>query len=456
MKCRKPTVVLASLLCALFSTGYATAHGKDDNSNLSGVGNNLKFDLQSAAGSYVASSNADPRAIAARLVQQNQLAWNLYGKVHESRFDENLVMSPLSIQAAFMLLMPALNPQSAPAGECYRALQLTEPIDQSHEAMKGYLLYLDKVFTKKIENKRNEWALANQVWVDKRFDLNPTYLQTIGSYYNAGVGRLDFRTDDQSREQARLTINRFVEDKTRNMIKDLIPPGIIDAQTVSVLTNSVYMLADWEESFDPRLTSKQPFHLLSGQTVEVDMMHRKGFYHYVEGRDYAAVSLPYANSELAMMVILPKQRADLPRLAQNMSPQRFAEILRLQKMREVKLYLPKFNFKWGSKSLVKALEGLGMKSVFAPAPDNFPRLLFVGGAPWQSETWIQDVVHQAKIIVDEKGTEAAAATAIIIGERASLPRDAVEFRVDHGAMIAIYDKKYGGMLFLGHLANPLQ
>jgi serpin B len=448
------TLAFASLLVGLMAGGCDTSHNHNKGNGLTGMGDNPKFDMRTATGQHVATSNASTREIAARVARQNEFAWQLYGKAHEGGFGRNMVMSPFSVESAFLLLAPALDPQSAPYAEYMRALQLTSPLSETHEAMKGYLFHLDQTFKKKIEEKRNEWVLANQVWVDKRFDLNPTYLQTIKSYYNAGVGVLDFRTSDESREEARLTINRFVEDKTKDLIKDLIPRGSFDADTVTVLTNSVYMLADWKYSFNADLTHKAPFDLLSGASVDVDMMERKGTYGYAEGADYTALSIPYANDELEMLVILPREKDGLAALAQNFNGEAFKEILRSLKLRQAKLYLPKFNFSWGSKSLTQPLQELGLKSVFHRSRDNFPNLLYFNGAPWTKETWIQDVVHQAKIIVDEKGTEAAAATGIIVATVTSVAINETIFRVDHPALFVVYDKTYGGVLFLGHLANP--
>ncbi|MBF0442361.1 MAG: serpin family protein [Oligoflexales bacterium] len=404
----------------------------------------LKFEMTSTA------SSAQIKALAQNA---NSFSFKIYGKIAEGVKNGNVFISPLSIRTAFALLYPATKAGKKSFDEISSVLTFDKNQENFYRDMKGYLIELSKFFDQKIKDARYEWSLVNRVWVDQSFDLNQKYLDVIKVNYNSSVGILDFHT---SPEPSRLSINKFVEESTKSMIKDLLPEGSIKQNTSVVLTNSVYMLADWLYPF-PSSKNEGLFKTDSGESLTVPVMTQTASVPFFKGTGYKAVSLPYVGDKIAMLIVLPDAGKAVSDFEKTVTQKMFnEEITAGLAAKQVEITMPKFTFTFGSVSIKESLSALGLVESFKPTENHFPDLLQKDGKPVSDTVYIQDVFHQAKVVVDEKGTEAAAATAIVVGATSSgINNQKPEtFIVDHPALFYIYDKTYGSILFMGRLANP--
>ncbi len=260
--------------------------------------------------------------------------------------------------------------------------------------------------------------------------------------YDAGLRLLDFAGDP---EAARGIINGWVSEQTEGRIQDLLPPRTVDALTRLVLTNAVYFNAAWAEQFDPRETRDGAFYLLDGSQVTVPMMRRTANYGYVAGEGFQAVELPYDGKELAMVILLPNV-GRFEEFENSLDAQGVEEILEGLAYREVALTMPRFQVE-SDFSLVDTLAAMGMPAAFQPGQADF------SGMDGSHDLYIGTVLHRAFVSVDESGTEAAAATAVVIGVTA-LPAPPVEVTVDCPFIFLIRDLRTGTILFVGRVVNP--
>ena len=406
---------------------------------------------------YQPVSHASADMIRERAADMNRFAFELYQRLLPANTERNLVFSPLSVQSAFALLVPATTDHSLAGSQLQSAMHFTEPQSACHEALKGYLLHLGSIFSQRIDNRRLAWHLADDIWVDKKFGLQPEYLNTVKSFYDTDVRQLDLASSPAAGEASRTAINRYVAERTNNLIRGLLPPGALNGESKVVLTNAVYMLADWKEPFGRSATRSDTFYPFGGPPEQVAMMKRTGRYLYLENDLFSAISVPYSGGELAVLFLLPANEEPLVGFAAGWDAGRLQDVLASLQPARVALTLPKFRFTWGSASLTKPLQQLGLSALFDSNSDPLTGILTQNLAPLRGGVAIQELFHQATIIVDEKGTEAAAATGGVIGyTSAERPDEPVKtFKVDHPAMFAIYDTKYHGILFVGHLADPL-
>jgi serpin B len=404
----------------------------------------------------LAQSTASDEDVQARIDAANEFHFSLMSSVASDATKGNVVSSPLSVQAAFALLYPAITPDAAAGQQMAVALGFDADQETFHAAMHGQLRAIDEAFVAPtIETEEGEvsatlkYELVNQVWADDAFGLQAEFKDTIKRYYNSGVGSLPLRAES---ELSRQTINGFVEHNTQQLIKDLLPAGVIDGNTAAVLTNSIYMLADWQIPFSESSTASGTFANADGTSATVAMMKGSAEHGYVETTDFSAVSLSYAGGKLAMLLVLPTNANGFADFATAFDQTDFRAAIDGLSGREVTLTLPKFAFEWSS-SLKDGLQTMGMTAVFEPNANHFSRLLTEGDAPYGGKTWIQDVVHKAKIIVNERGTEAAAATAVVIGAEDSAADEPVVFTVDRPALFFVYERAHGAIVFAGRLAQ---
>lgn len=400
---------------------------------------------------YLATSTAGAEAIQARVDAANAFYVTIAQKLAAAEPNANFAFSPLSVQTAFGLLYPAISTEGAAAKEFVSALGFDADQATFHDAMHGHQLAVEAAFANPPAEKTLQYALVNQVWTDEAFGLQAEYLDTIKKYYNSGVGVLPLRA---ASEDSRTTINAFIASNTNDLIKDLIPTGAITADTSMVLTNSVYMLADWLQPFTKENSSAAAFANADGTSSSPVTMHATDHFQYAETSDFQALSMDYVGSKIAMLVVLPTAGTQFSTFAADFGLEDYRAAVDGLASAQVQVSLPKFSIEWGTNSIKEALQGMGMVETFSPSTNHFPKLLTKDGAPVTTDTWIQDVFHKAKVIVDEKGTEAAAATAIVVGETSSLPpQDEIVFAVDRPALFFIYETTYKGIIFAGRIAQ---
>ncbi len=353
----------------------------------------------------------------------------------------NLFYSPYSISVA--LAMTYAGARGDTASQMAQTMHFDLPQDRLHPAFNAYSLDLEARADAVTEGTPFELSLANSLWGQQGFDFLPEFLDLLAEHYGAGMRLVDFATDPESARQA---INQWASDETRERIQGLIPPGAIDALTRLVLANAIYFKAAWMHPFEAEATGPAPFHRLDGTTVEVPMMRQEESYAYALGDGYQALVLPYESGNVSMVILLPDE-GRFQAVEEALGPSMVEDIMAGLTHGPVLLSLPKFRFE-SSFSLGEALTALGMTDAFEPEQADF------SGMDGRRDVYIGAVLHKAFVSVDEKGTEAAAATAVIMRITSAPIGEPIEFRVDRPFIFLIRDDQTGTILFAGRVLDP--
>ncbi len=398
------------------------------------VGEVLESDKQRVTSPDVSTSEQ------ASLVEGNSaFAFELYKALKGE--EGNLFYSPYSISLA--LAMTYAGARGETAQQMADTLQFLLEQDRLHPAFN----WLDAELASRgqgAEGKDGEGFrlnIVNAIWGQKDYEFLSDFLDVLAENYGAGLRILDFITET---EESRLTINDWVYNQTEECIEDLIPPGAIDALTRLVLTNAIYFNAAWEYPFDEDMTADGPFYLLDGAQVTMPMMRQTESFGYTEGEGYQAVELRYDGEELSMVILLPES-GKFEAFEEGLGAQQVTDIVRDLQPIEVALTMPQFEFD-SEFSLKDTLADMGMPVAFSSGAD-------FSGMTGNRDLFITDVVHKAFVSVDEAGTEAAAATAVIVGLTA-LPDPPVEVTMDRPFIFLIRDIETGAILFVGRVLNP--
>jgi serpin B len=283
--------------------------------------------------------------------------------------------------------------------------------------------------------------IVNAIWGQKDYEFLSDFLDVLAENYGAGLRILDFITET---EASRLAINQWVSDQTEGRIEDLIPQGAIDTLTRLVLTNAIYFNAAWEYPFDEDMTADGPFYLLDGEQVTVPMMKQTESFGYANGEGYQAVELQYDGGELSMVIFLP-EAGNFKVFEEGLQAQQVDAIVNDLQPTHGTLTMPKFEFD-SEFSLKDTLVEMGMPIAFSGAAD-------FSGMTGNPELFISEVVHKAFVSVDESGTEAAAATAVI-AKLTAVPVPTVEVTINRPFIFLIRDIETGAILFVGRVMNP--
>ena len=289
--------------------------------------------------------------------------------------------------------------------------------------------------------------VADALWAEKTYAFLPEYTSLAQNYYDAGTINLDFSNQP---EASRRTINTWVEDKTNDKIKDLMPGGSITEDTKLVITNAIYFKGTWVRQFAKENTMEDKFYVSSAKSVKVQMMSGDAYYNYAETNDLQALEMPYTHEsgkELSMLVVLPKGKS-VDTVASSLAGTGLSDLRSKLDSKEVIVVFPKFKLdtQYG---LNNNLKTLGMPIAFSDTAD-FSGMDGAGGLI------ITDVSHKAFIDVNEEGTEAAAATGISMGYGQSYdPTPVTIFRADHPFIFFIQDRDTGAILFMGRISNPV-
>jgi serpin B len=287
-----------------------------------------------------------------------------------------------------------------------------------------------------------ELSVADEAFIQNDLQVEPAYLDSLTSAYNAGVALVDYKNNT---EAARLLINQWASDQTRGRIPNILQQGDIDGSTRLVLVNAIYLKAAWDTEFDPSQTANRAFTTAGGKTVQVPTMAIDAKYEYAAGAGYQAIDLPYAMNGLSMTVIVPD---DMASFIGGLSDSQLKAILGAESEAEVDLQLPKFSIETRV-GLADVLSGMGMGVAFDPNAADF------SGITTQEPLYVGAVIHQANIDVVEKGTTAAAVTAVVMeaGAAPVQPRK-VTFHVDKPFLYFIHDNRSGAVLFMGRVDDP--
>jgi len=365
-------------------------------------------------------------------------AFDLYQALREEA--DNLFYSPYSISLA--LAMTYAGARGETEQQMADTLHFTLSQNRLHPAFNSLDIELAKR-GEGAEGKDSEGFrlnIVNAIWGQKGFSFLPEFLDVLAENYGAGLRTLDFAG---APEDSRLIINDWVSDQTEGRIEDLIPQGLIDILTRLVLTNAIYFNAAWQYPFSEGATVDSQFYLLDGGEVTVPMMSQTEAFGYAEGDDYQAVELLYDGGELSMVILLPRE-GHFEAFEESLDAQRVSAIIGTLAQSQVALTMPKFEFESAFK-MRETLMAMGMPVAFTGDAD-------FSGMTGGRELFISQVVHKAFVSVDEAGTEAAAATAVIMKVTA-LPTTPVEFRANNPFVFLIRDIETGSLLFMGRVLN---
>ena len=356
----------------------------------------------------------------------------------------NLILSPFSISLALAMTYAGAR------GETESQMANTLHFDQPQAALHPAFNALDQELASRGESQSEDEVplqlnIANTVWAELTYPFLQEFLDLIASNYGAGIRLADFINQFES---VRKEINDWVYDETQEKIKDLLPEGILSADTRMVLVNAIYFKANWLSQFDMNNTTNAPFHLLDGTEVEVDMMNQDAFFSYYQGDGFQAVELPYAGDSAAMDIIVPDQ-GNFDAIESSLNSNLLNETWDGLQPTWVTLSLPRFTFE-SEFNLSETLRSMGMTDAFDPDRAD------LSGMTAQSDLFISDVVHKAFVAVDEAGTEAAAATAVIVSITSVQVSDNLILTIDRPFIFIIRDKPTGQILFIGRVLNPSQ
>jgi len=381
----------------------------------------------------------------------NAFALELYAKLaaEKERAGKNLFFSPFSISTA--LAMTYAGARGDTEAQMAKALHFDDNEEPFHDAF-GELVRRLNALGKK---RHCQLSVANALWAQKDYRFLRSFTDLVTESYQAGLNTVDFSAKP---EVARRTINRWVEDRTQKKIKDLLARGALSPDTRLVLTNAVYFNGDWASPFEKRWTREAPFYLAVPKgyrgpvkTVEVPLMQQADSFRYADLGTFKILEMPYKGEELSMVLLLPKEyhTEAMAALEGALTPANLAKWLRGAAQQEVIVFLPRFKMTCEF-MLEKTLSAMGMADAFTQG------LADLSGMDGKRCLFISAVVHKAFVETNEKGTEAAAATAVPVplcappGEHAPPP----VFRADRPFVFLIRETRSGSILFLGRVTNP--
>jgi serpin B len=358
---------------------------------------------------------------------------NLFAKVRSK--PGNLFFSPLSIEVA--LAMTSLGARGETQTEMNGVLRI--PLPRAHS---GAGVFLNGLQGKPAAGF--ELSIANALWMQQGYSFKKEFLSQTQMYYDAVPHSVDFGQTEKARE----TINRWVEQNTKDKIKDLLPSGSLTAVTRLVLTNAIYFKSKWADPFDKKSTRDEPFHVTSDKTVQAPLMQRWGRYRYFAGAGVQAVELPYAGGRMSMLVVLPAAADGLSALEKTLTADRARGWVDHLRSKFGQVLLPRFKVA-DEFDLGDTLQDMGMKLAFSNSAD------FSGISAEQ--LLISKVIHKAFVETNEEGTEAAAATGVAMAPKAAAPEPETPFtfRADRPFLFVIRDTSSGTPVFVGRVVNPM-
>ena len=443
MNCKHPraTTPLHTLLALSCVTACTTAPTGDDGEAI----DEPQWEMAESSAARDLNPQLTPAETEAIAIDQQALALDLYHVLREDEFaDESFAISSYSIAAAFGMLY------GGTVGDAQAQMESTLHFSLADERQHVAHNWLDQQLAARNLDASEDGSLdpvivqtANGVWLERglRDEINPSYLDLLATHYGAGVHLADFRNNYRTESDA---INRWVSSRTRELIPELLPPYVIKWTTNMVLVNALYLKAPWAVPFDRDSTRKATFTKLDGSDVQVDTMYGYALAgSYAEEPDYTALAIPLRNSALEVVFVVPH---DFAEFEASLDQPTLDAVLTSMQGDIVNAYIPRLELETNI-SLVKALrDELGMPTPFddESAFDDIVPGLGV----------IKEVIHKTVIKLDEDGTEAAAATAIVIGDEVGGDDPSATFRADKPFFLMIRDSPTQSVLFFGRVLEP--
>jgi len=363
----------------------------------------------------------------------NQFAIDLYKQM--SRSNENIFFSPISISNAFAMLYAGTDGKTKK--EIKQVFHFT-PEKELHS-------YFSELIRKLKNVSGCELNIANALWVQKGYEFKKEFLNIAKKFYDGVVKELNFKT---SPEESRKKINRWVEQKTKGKIKELIEKGSISSLTRLILTNAIYFNGEWCHQFNKKLTKEMPFYQINGNEKQVPMMQFEDFkeFNYFEDTIVQVLEMKYKGEKISMIIVLPKNKDGIKNVEEVLNIDILNNWLESMRLTKVDVYFPKFKME-RAYTLTENLRGLGISSLFGPEAN-------LSGITGERDLFINEIFHKSYIDVNETGTEATAATGVGFPESIPMKEKPKIFKADHPFIFLIYDKETRAILFFGRVLEP--
>lgn len=387
--------------------------------------------IENSTGNTKSTINADSVEEYDIATANNAFAFDMYSMIKSDV--ENIFFSPYSIFTAMAICYDGAEGSTKEQMSNVFYYPLSKPVLEGSTK--------EMIDTINSDNDAYDLETANALWVLEEYPLNEQYVLNAENYYDGMITPLDFAGQS---EESRLIINSWVEKKTNDKIKDLLAEGSIDGNTRLIITNAVYFNGIWLQEFEEAGTRKKVFYLSDGQEKKVDTMYAIETYNYGKDKNAQILELPYKGDDISMYIILPSKN-NIEEFENDLTLGYYNELKDNLNSDEVKILLPKFTFE-ARAELNEPLQDMGIVDAFDSGMADFSGISASDGLS------ISEVIHQAYIDVNEKGTEAAAATGIVMV--VSQPYYKYEFTADHPFMFFIEDKRTGCILFMGKVENP--
>lgn len=398
------------------------------------------------------SPQVDPADLNALVNGNNEFAFDIYQRLKAT--DGNLFYSPYSISEA--LAMTYAGARGNTEKQMAAALSYDLPQNQLHSAFNSLDQDLDcrsKGDPEPFGNKGYQLNITSAIWGQKGYRFSQDYLDVLAMSYGAGMHPMDFQGDP---ETSRLTINKWVSYQTKNKINDLIALGTIDPLTRLVLTNTIYFNAKWLHPFKESETQDGIFYLLDDSNISTPMMNVEDYFDCYKGEDYQEIELPYDNRQNSMVIVVPES-GKYKEFEESLNAEKVDSILQDLTYSRINppdgsslivdVKMPKFKYEYEC-GLRKTLSAMGMPDAFEDGKADF------SGMTDEEGLFIGDVIHKAYVSVDEKGTEATAATAVRMVGDSGAPKVPIQFTIDRPFIFLIRDTQTGTILFVGRVLNP--
>ena len=365
-------------------------------------------------------------------------ALDLYTRLKTA--DGNLFFSPYSISTCLAMTYAGAR------GDTAAQMAQTLHFDTNQKQLAASFGKLETQLNTKQKKIGIELDIANGLWAQKKKPFLPAFLDVAKQSYDANLKQVDFRT---GADTARTEINDWVAHKTKGKITDLIQAGVLNPETKLVLVNAIYFTGQWARKFDKHDTTNARFSVTPTRQLQVPLMSLTANFKYAEVDGLQFLELPYVVDDISMVVLLPRDVDGLKSVEDRLNQQTLDRWLAQAREQKVAVSLPKFKLA-AQFSLAKPLTEMGMTDAFSPGA-NF------SGMDGERNLFISAVVHKAFVDVNEEGTEAAAATAVVMRSMAvMMPRPTPIFRADHPFIFLIRDNHSGSILFFGRLVEPTQ
>ena len=381
-------------------------------------------------------SKATTEGVNEIVLANNQFAIDYYNQLDKE--NKNIFFSPFSISTAIAMTYEGTD------GKTAEEIRKVFYFPQNNEQRKSSFAKIYNTLNNELKNEKITLNIANAIWKEKEYTFKKDFLETINKYYYGKTNSVDFKN---APEPSRKKINEWVEKQTNNKIQKLIPGGVISTYTKMVLTNAIYFKGKWTNLFEQKNTKEKDFLVSEDKNVKTQMMYQTDNFKYYEDTNFQYLQMNYKGNKISMLVILPKDKNGKTIYDFNIpTAKKIPNVINSLKTKEVKINFPKIELRTNY-SLKKDLQKMGMKEVFTNNA-NFSKM------DPKNKLKVSEIYHKTYLKVDEEGTEAAAATAIVIAGTTSVPLPPKVFNANHPFAFIIKENKTGEILFIGKIVNP--